>query len=292
MEITRESLLGLTTAYRGEFNKGFGSIAPEWKKLATYVPSTSAANIYPFLGKFFKLREWIGDREIQDLSASSYQIDNKKFEGTVGVERNFIEDDQYGIFAPLMEQMGTETANFPDTSMFDLLGVGQTALCYDKLPFFSAEHKANKKTVSNLITGSASPCYLLDAKKPLKPLIFQDRKPFKFVSLTNEKDENVFYRDKYVYGVDGRAAAGYGFWQQAYCIADELNEETFNTAYNTMGALRDDSGSPLGIKPTVLVCGMSNRVAAHDTVLSDKRANQTNNPNYKIVDVIISPFLP
>ena len=44
------------------------------------------------------MREWIGDREIQNLSASDYTIKNKDYELTVGVDRNDIEDDTLGIY--------------------------------------------------------------------------------------------------------------------------------------------------------------------------------------------------
>lgn len=291
MDINATTLRALHTAYRAEFNKGLGKPESTWKRIATTVPSTTATNVYPFLGQFFKIREWLGDRVLQDFSVSSYSVDNKAFEGTVSVDRNYIEDDQYALFSPLMETIGTETALFPDDLLYTLLSEGKTGLCYDGLPFFSTQHKSNKNTTPNLITGSANPCYLIDDRRPIKPLIYQNRRAFEFVSLTNSKDDNVFHERKYIYGVDGRGAGGYGFWQQAYCINDELNEETFNEAYNNMCALRGDNGSRLGLKPMLLICGASNRVKAHNVVLSEKRADNTSNPNYKIVDVLISPYL-
>ena len=35
-------------------------------------------------------------------------------------------------------------------------------------------------------------------------------------ALTRNNDENVFMRDEFVWGADGRSNAGYGFWQMAY----------------------------------------------------------------------------
>ena len=58
--------------------------------------------------------------------------------------------------------------------------------------------------------------FLLCTGRFLKPLIYQVRKPIKFVTLTKETDENVFMYDEYRYGADGRSNAGYGFWQMAY----------------------------------------------------------------------------
>ena len=41
-------------------------------------------------------------------------LENKKFEATVGVARTDIEDDQAGMYRPMMAAMG-ESAALPDT---------------------------------------------------------------------------------------------------------------------------------------------------------------------------------
>ena len=37
---------------------------------------------------------------------NGYEIENNPFESTVNVPRDDIEDDEYGVYGPLMEQMG------------------------------------------------------------------------------------------------------------------------------------------------------------------------------------------
>ena len=54
--------------------------------------------------------------------------------------------------------------------------------------------------------------YLLDTTKPLKPFVFQNRRDPEFALLTDLSDENVFQRNKFVYGVNARGNAGYGLW--------------------------------------------------------------------------------
>lgn len=58
--------------------------------------------------------------------------------------------------------------------------------------------------------------YLLDTSKAIKPIIFQKRQDPQLVSLVDEKDRNVFMNRQYLYGVDMRCNAGYGFWQMAF----------------------------------------------------------------------------
>jgi phage major head subunit gpT-like protein len=52
--------------------------------------------------------------------------------------------------------------------------------------------------------------YMLCTKKPIKPLIFQQRKAPEFVDKANDpRDENVFNRKAFVYGADARGNVGY-----------------------------------------------------------------------------------
>lgn len=67
--------------------------------------------------------------------------------------------------------------------------------------------------------------FLFCTSRFLKPFIYQVRKKIKFVFLTRDTDENVFMRDEFVYGADGRSNAGYGFWQMAYGSTGEAEPE-------------------------------------------------------------------
>jgi len=58
--------------------------------------------------------------------------------------------------------------------------------------------------------------YLMDATKPLKPLILQKTKEIRFMAMDKPDDENVFMRDKFRYGVDTSCNSGYGLPQLAF----------------------------------------------------------------------------
>jgi phage major head subunit gpT-like protein len=60
--------------------------------------------------------------------------------------------------------------------------------------------------------GATSVWYLADLSAPIKPLILQKRKEVEFVSKTALTDDNVFFSREFIWGVDGRGAAGYGPW--------------------------------------------------------------------------------
>lgn len=66
--------------------------------------------------------------------------------------------------------------------------------------------------------------FLLCTKKAIKPFIFQNRKKPQFVTKDSLTDDNVFYNNEVIYGVDMRCNAGYGLWQLA-CGSDGTTEE-------------------------------------------------------------------
>ncbi len=74
-------------------------------------------------------------------------------------------------------------------------------------------------------------------------------------------------------------------------IMDTLNETTFNEVYDGMLSVKGSSGEPLGIVPTVIVVPVSLRAAAEKLLLRQYLDNGEDNPNYKRVEIIVSPFI-
>lgn len=291
MVINQSSLRGIFSGFNALFNKGFESMEAQYTKVAMIVPSSSGDETYGWLGQFPSLREWVGEREIQNLSTNGYTIKNKDFELTVGVPRNDIMDDKIGLYAPLIQNMGESAKIHPDTIVFALLASGFKEKCYDGVNFFSKEHplkkeeetvqsnmgtrklsvdsfaeakaammtlkgekgqnlkivpdllvvapqneaKAREILFSDMILGSTNvnkgTCdlmvspdlsdhgdqwYLLSTKRSVRPLVFQNREKPRFTSKTNDTDDNVFFQNEYLYGVNARYNAGYGLWQLAF----------------------------------------------------------------------------
>ena len=131
MIINHANLSILNQAFSAAFKNGLGTAPSQWSSVATMVPSTTSEQKYGWLGKITKFREWLGDRQVQNLLAHDYSIKNKTFENTVGVDRDEIEDDQYGVYKPVFEQLGQDAATHPDELVFDLLKNGFSKPCYD-----------------------------------------------------------------------------------------------------------------------------------------------------------------
>lgn len=149
MIINQANLHGLTTSYSTIFNKNYDSTQPNYQKVATVVPSTTGEQDYKWLGQMPSMKEWVGEREIQSLAAYDYLIKNKKFEMTISVPRDDIEDDKYGVYSPLFANMGETAALHPDELVFGAMMSGFEEKCYDGLSFFHEAHRVGDETYSN-----------------------------------------------------------------------------------------------------------------------------------------------
>lgn len=289
--VNKENLNTVYTGFKTAFNQAFAGVSPMWGQIATLVPSTAKTEDYVWLGQFPRLREWIGDRHVKNLSVSGYQLTNKKFESSVGVPRDDIEDDTYGVLTPLFSEMGYAAATHPDELVFALLAAGHTTECYDGQYFFDTDHPVGEGTVSNNLGGAGTPWFLLDTSRPLKPLIFQRRRDYSLKAMTEEKDEAVFMRDEYRYGVDARCNVGFGFWQMAVRSAQTLDETNYGNARTALMNMKSDEGRPLGVKPTLLIVPPSLEAAALKLVQAENNAAGASNIYRNSAQVVVCPWL-
>jgi phage major head subunit gpT-like protein len=295
MIVNRANLSLLTQAFNAAFMEGFKLAPSMWADVALLVPSTTSEEKYAWLGATTKFREWLGDRVYQSLRQYDYAIKNKTYENTVEVPREAIEDDQYGVYKPLIGMMGEDSRKHPDELVFGLLQAGFTTTCYDGQYFFDTDHPVGlpgaEASVSNFQGGSGAAWYLIDTSHMIKPVIFQRRRDYKFQALDSLDDHDVFKRNQFIYGVDARVNVGFGLWQYAYASKLTLDATNYAAACAAMGAFKGDSGKPLAVKPTKLYVGWSNWAAAKAVVEAERLANGATNTMRNTTEVVVCPWL-
>lgn len=301
MIVNQSNLKTLFVVFKAAFAGGLGQASSQYTDIATVVPSTTGSEEYGWLGNFPSLREWVGERQVKNLTSHGYTLRNKSYEATVSVPRTAIEDDQYGVYTPAVTELGAAAGRHADELVFGLLKAGHVAQGYDGVPFFSASHpvineKGKAVNQSNTDAGEGSEYwYVLDTSRALKPLIFQNRKSPSFVAKTAEDDDNVFYRNEYVYGVDARRNAGFGFWQLAQASNQLLNEANLIAAIVAMTSRKGDNDVPLGISPNKLVVPSTLEFAARQLVtadfVSDGAGGTKSNPLKGRLEVLVSSWL-
>jgi len=253
MIINVESLARLYTGFTAVFNAAFQDTPTWYEQVAMTVPATTRIMDYKFLLDFPMVREWIGDRQISSLEPKAFQVETKDWEATIEVDRNDIEDDQLGLYNPIVAALAQEARKHPEKLIADLLVGAFTTPCYDGQNFFSAGHPVGDGTASNFATGGETPWFLLDTSRAVKPFIFQLRREVQLVRMDRADDEHAFMRKKLRYGVDYRGAASYGLWQLAYASQESLDTTTYAVARAAMMKVKNADGRPLGIKPSLLV---------------------------------------
>ncbi|GGG30961.1 head protein [Caldovatus sediminis] len=296
MLINSANLRTLYTGFSAAFQDGFAGVQPLYARVATTVPSATRQNEYGWLGQFPRIREWIGDRVVHGLATHDYAIKNKSWELTIAVKRDDIEDDNVGILTPLFQEMGRATAAFPDELVWPLLKAGFTTPCYDGQYFFDTDHPVldadgNTVSVSNSGGGSGTPWFLLDVSRPLKPIIFQQRRAFEFRRMDAPTDEVVFDRAEYRYGVDGRCNVGFGFWQLAYGSRQTLDKAAYKAAREALMAMKGDHGRPLGIMPNLLVVPPALEGSALEILNAERDAAGATNVYRGTAELLVVPWL-
>ena len=177
MLINRANLETIFEAFNVAYMKGFSGAPTAYKDISMVVPSTTDTERFGWLGQFPKMREWVGDRVVKNLTAHTFSIKNKLFESTVSLDRKDVEDDRYGLLAPVMTEMGKSAAEHPDELIFSLLPSGFSTTCYDGQNFFDTDHPVRDSAgvlqpVSNMQAGTDPTWYLLDCSRAVKPFVF------------------------------------------------------------------------------------------------------------------------
>lgn len=290
-----EILHALTTSLSAAFTKGLAGVKPQYLRIATEVPSSSASNTYGWLSDLPEIKEWIGERQLAVLSQQGYTVTNRTWESSIRVKRETMEDDQLGQFSIIATGFGRKIGVFPDSLAFKLLSEGFSSLCFDGQYFFDTDHPMAGGTYSNIVgdiaTDKGEPWFLIDESQVLKPILFQNRRPFKFVSLDDLDNPHTLLNNEFIYGVDGRCNVGFGFWQTAVGSRAPLTTANYEKAVELLQGMVRDDGEPLGITPTTLVVGRKNRAAAKKIIDAMLVDGGDSNIYYKDVEIINSPFI-
>ncbi|MDP2373163.1 Mu-like prophage major head subunit gpT family protein [Reyranella sp.] len=265
MLITAATLESLRTSFRTEFNAGITAAPARYGPITTTVGSSTKVETYGFLGDFPVFRKWVGEKRIRSMAEKAYQLANDSFEATLGIHKDKINDDNLGLYAPLVKGWGGDAGALADRLAFEALAAGHQRPCFDGQNFFDTDHPMgpDDDATSNMSGNDAvAPWYLLDCSKPLKPILYQNRQAPTFAMVTNPADSHVFKTGEYLMGAEARGAAGFTWWQLAHRSTAALDATSYAAAKAAAAALTNDEGEPLGVKFTHIVVGSSNVAAA------------------------------
>lgn len=297
MELTADNLTGLYTSFNAAYRRGFNLARPSHEAFTLRVNSGSEAEEYGWMADMPGVRKWVGDRVVNSIKGYKYRLVNDDYELTLGVPKKNIQDDKYGIWTTRFEKFGQQVALAPAEAVYELLNAGETELCWDGQPMFSATHPNGDQPVySNLLGGAAPAWYWIDTSQIVQPMVFQLREDFDFQAYDNPRDFNVFSKKRFIYGTQARYAAGFGFPQTAIKSRATLNEDNLDAAMTAMAQYKNEHGKPLGTMGGLLLVGPQNRLEALKLRNQTQKANSAGTASESNVlegtfDVIVTPYL-
>jgi phage major head subunit gpT-like protein len=141
----------------GKFDNRVRAATPLYPDVCTIIPSDGFDEEYGLLGNMPGMREWLGDRQFNELRAGKFTIENKHWESSLLIKKTDLADDRMSMYGPLMEDLGVEAAFHPDELFFTALVAGETTACFDGQNFFDTDHSwGDSGTQDNDLTYAAA----------------------------------------------------------------------------------------------------------------------------------------
>lgn len=153
MGITTAKIQAVERGITQSFDAGVRGVSTLYNSVCTIINSTRRDEKYGWVGDVPGMKEFIGDRQFDQLRGFNFEITNKPWEQSVGFERYDIEDDQYGHFSNVANTVGTRAARHPDELLVSLMAAAESTDCYDGQYFFDTDHsEGDSGTQSNDLT--------------------------------------------------------------------------------------------------------------------------------------------
>jgi len=152
MIISKDTLGELDYQFRTGYNEIFAKEEGLVSQLATVIPMTSGTIRLTGVKAFARMREWIGPRQHKNIEALGFTATVRKFEDTVDVPRDDIEDDTYGQYMPQIQAMAQGAAQLDNRLLAAILQGSAAETGYDSKKLGANDHSMGGDTYDNLVT--------------------------------------------------------------------------------------------------------------------------------------------
>ena len=150
MEITLENIVALDKGIKKIYNDTFKDCPKNYLKQATVVETKNHSVDYAWLGDFPSMKEWVGDRDLKELTDHKYTISKKDWEASVTVYRDDLLFDNLGMVTPRVQNLANTVVEHYNSYIGTLITTNKN--CYDGKAFFSKTHRIGQENVSNKST--------------------------------------------------------------------------------------------------------------------------------------------
>ena len=152
MLINKDNLGELDYQFRTGYNEAFAAATSVVSQLATVIPITGPSIRLTGLKAFSRMRKWLGPRHHKNIEALGLTVSPEKYEDTVDVPREDIEDDTYGQLMPAIRGLGDGAAHLDNELIAGILQGSSAQLGYDDLALAADTHAMGGTTFDNSVT--------------------------------------------------------------------------------------------------------------------------------------------
>ena len=125
--VTREVVRAFSATLKTVYDEAFAAQSVgSWRRLATEVDSSQQTEEYGWISEMPTMREFVDERVVKSLSESGYTIRNKKWEATIGVDRDVLEDEKHGQIKLRVQSLAEAASMHYDRLLFDLIKANGT----------------------------------------------------------------------------------------------------------------------------------------------------------------------
>lgn len=153
---------GLTLpGLKAEFFQRFSEVVKRtfFEQLSTRIASNKDKETFAFLGSVPPMREWGTGRKARGLFSESFDVKNLKYELTLEVDMDEVDDDQLGQIRIRISELADRAATHKDALIAQLLINGATSGfdSYDGVSYFNAAHvSGDSGSQSNILSQSGT----------------------------------------------------------------------------------------------------------------------------------------
>jgi len=139
----------LSVVFKDEYTR---PVDNSWLQLCTEMNSTKASEKYGFLGANPSMREFKDERQPSGFQENAFTIANKKYESTISINKDAIDDDQYGQIALQVRRLAETVRSYKEECAYTVFTNGDSSaygLCYDGNEYFDTAHKEGTYYTTN-----------------------------------------------------------------------------------------------------------------------------------------------
>jgi phage major head subunit gpT-like protein len=145
--VTRDYVRAFNPVLKAVFQDAYQPQRNVASKLATFIESNLPQEDYAWISALPTMRQFVDERIVNQLKEYGFTIKNLKWEATVGIQREVLEDEQHNVVKARLMQLAEAAQAHYDQILFVL--INGNGVAYDGTAFYHANH-------GNLVSGGAS----------------------------------------------------------------------------------------------------------------------------------------